>query len=279
MAQIALRPRERQREGSGCRTWIAVLLGEGQRGFLVRRHPRCERHPNDATTGHSHALSQADDRVERRPCRPGERPSVHRLGKVRSPPAAQETCAIGLPFHRTLGPSFQAHHVHGPHFFILGASGTPAAEKRPAFRPIFRFDEQLPECGMGNVGGRRGEHNLRIAGDLDLARAIAVVGDRQPTDLDVVLGGDRNLQLGGNAVVATTEGRLLGCEAHQVFVRLFSNGMVGGRPDRSAPNVAQVNELASRIARRIRAASRHRAAPAKTRAASGIGHDRNVVAV
>ena len=55
--------------------------------------------------------------------------------------------------------------------------------------------------------------------------------------------------------------------------------MVGGRPDRAAAHVAQVDELAAGIARRVAAASRDRPAAAEARAAAGVGDDRDVVAV
>ncbi len=75
------------------------------------------------------------------------------------------------------------------------------------------------------------------------------------------------------------ERRLVGAELDHVVVRLRCRRMIGGRPDRSAPHIAQVDELAARIARRVAPRLRHREAAAEAAAAAGVGHDRHVVAV
>ena len=153
------------------------------------------------------------------------------------------------------------------------------AEQRGALGQVLRLDEQLAEGRVGQVVGGRGEDDLGVARDLDLARTIAVVGHRQPAHLDVVLGRDRDVELGGDVVVAAVEGRLLREEGDQVVLRLLRRGLEGGRPDRAAAHVAQVEELAARIAGRILAVPRDRAAPTEAGAAAGVGHHRGVVAV
>ena len=80
-------------------------------------------------------------------------------------------------------------------------------------------------------------------------------------------------------VVAAAERRPFGAELDQVVVRLRGRRMIGGRPHRAAPDVAQVDELAARIARRVAARPRDREAAAEAAAAAGVGDDRDVVAV
>ena len=80
-------------------------------------------------------------------------------------------------------------------------------------------------------------------------------------------------------VVAAAERRLLGEERDQVLLGLAPDGLVGGRPHRAAAHVAQVEELAPGIARRVLAVARDRAAAAEARAPAGVGDDRRVAAV
>ena len=207
-----------------------------------------------------------------------ERPS-RAWGSSGRAPAAEEARAVRLPLERALRAALQAQDVHGPERRLVGRARPTTAQERRSLREVLRLDEQLSESGVGQVVRRRGEHDLGVARDLDLAGAVAVVRHRQPPHLDVVLGRDRDVEQRGDAVVAAAERRLLGEERHQVVLRLASHRVVGGRPHRPAAHVPQVDELASRIARRVLAVARHDPAPAEAGAAAGVRHDRGVAAV
>ena len=63
-------------------------------------------------------------------------------------------------------------------------------------------DKQLHEGGMRDVVGLRAEHQLGIRGDVDLARAAAVIGNRDAPDLGIVLGRDEHFQRRRQGAVA-----------------------------------------------------------------------------
>ena len=61
----------------------------------------------------------------------------------------------------------------------------------------------LPNAGCAKSSRRRREDDLGVAGDArSRASAVAVIGHRQPADLDVVLGRDGDLELRLDVVVA-----------------------------------------------------------------------------
>ncbi len=60
---------------------------------------------------------------------------------------------------------------------------------------VLGLEEQLPERRVRQVGGRRREREFDVAGDVDLARARALIGDREPAHLDVVLGRHGDVEL------------------------------------------------------------------------------------
>ena len=106
-----------------------------------------------------------------------------------------------------------------------------------------------------------------------------MVRHRQASHLDVVLGGDRDVEERRDAVAAAAERRLLGQERHQVALRLRPDRMVGRGPQGAAAHVPQVDELASRVARGVLAMSGDDLAPPEAGAAAGVRHDRGVGAV
>ena len=160
-----------------------------------------------------------------------------------------------------------------------GSRGAPMAEQRRAVGQVFRFEKQLAEGRMREIVGRGRQDDLRVAGDVDFADPRALIDHRHPADFDVVFGGHGDVELRGDLVVVAAERRPFGAELDHVVVRLRGGRMIGGRPHRPAPHIAQVDELAARIARRVAPRLRHREAAAEAAAAAGVGHDRHVVAV
>ena len=153
------------------------------------------------------------------------------------------------------------------------------AEQRRAVGQIFGFEKQLAERGMRQVVGRRREDDLGVAGDVDLANARTLIHHRQTPHFDVVFGGDGDVQLRGHLIVVPAERGLVGAEVHEVVVRLDTGWVIRGRPDRAGPRIAQVDELAARIARRVPTRFRDRQSAAKTAPAARVAHNGDVGAV
>ena len=279
MPQCALGLGVGQGEGPGCGAGIVVFLGQGYGRFAAGGHTRGERHPGHPSRRQPNALPQAEDGVEQDARRAGEGAAVEGLGIPRAAAPTQEDGPVALPFHGPLRPALQAHDVHGPDVGFVRGPGTPPGQESGALRQVFRLDEELAEGRVGQVVGRRGQDDLDVARDLDFAGAVADVGHGQPPHLDVVLGRDGDVELGPDVFVAALEGGLLRQEGGHVFLGLLVDRMISGRPDRSAPHVTQVDELAARIAGGVRAVAGHGPAPAEAGPAAGVRHDGDVVAV
>ena len=84
---------------------------------------------------------------------------------------------------------------------------------------------------------------------------VAAVGDRQPPDLDVVLGRHGDLELGLEVAVAAAEGDLVEVEGGVELVGLLADRLIGGRPDAARPRIAQVDEVRAGVGGRGRRAA------------------------
>src|SRR5947208_3419998 len=69
--------------------------------------------------------------------------------------------------------------VECPDRLLRGGARPAAGKKRGPLRNPLRLHEQVAEGRVGQIGGGGGDGHLRIAGDLDLARLVAGVGERQ----------------------------------------------------------------------------------------------------
>ena len=135
-----------------------------------------------------------------------ERGAVHRRRIGDRSAAADELGAVGLVRRRA------DRRCRGP---SSGASSTAAARRPSAGRRVHRIacrgadelglDEQVAERGVRRVGGRRRQHHLGEARQLDRARRPAAVGDADPAQLDVVLGRDADLDVRVDVAIAAAE--------------------------------------------------------------------------
>ncbi len=279
MVQPAAGVREGEREGPRGGGRIVVALREREGRLAARGHPGGEREPHHAPRREAHALAQAHDGVEQHAGGAGERAPVERLGVLRAAAPAEEVAAVALPLHRTLRPALLADDVHREELGVLRGARPAPTEQRVALGHVLRLDEELAEGGVGEVVGVRREHDLGVARDLELPRALAVVRHLQPAHLDVVLGRDGDVELRSDLVVGPLEGRLLHGEGDQV-VRGFPGGRVVRRgPDPTAADVAQVEELAPGVAGRVLAKAGDGAPAAEARAAARVGDHGGVAAV
>ena len=187
VTQRDLRVRVSERERACRRRRVVVFLREGQRGVARLRHPGGEGHPRESPGCEPDPLAQADARIEDGAGRPGQRAPVERRRVVRPPPAAEEARPVGFPFHLALHASLDGQHVERPRSRLVRRALPARAQERRALCPVLRLDEELSERGVREVVGERTENDLGIARHLDLPRPVALVRDREPAHLDVVL--------------------------------------------------------------------------------------------
>ena len=134
------------------------------------------------------------------------------IGLAGRSPAAEESRAIGFPLDGAAEPPVDAEHVERPRRRLVGAARPPAEQQAGALRVELGLDEQLAERRVGEIVLGTREHDLGVAGDLDLARPVAAVGDRQPAHLDVVFRRHGDLQLRLEVAVAAPERDLVEIE-------------------------------------------------------------------
>jgi len=122
--------------------------------------------------------------------------------------------------------------------FVVRAE-PPSREERADIGIELGLHEHLGESRMRGVGGVGREHQFRVRGQLDFARAISDVGDRYAADFGVVLGRDSDFERGGEgAVAADYLGAIFG-ELDIVTVGLDAAWLITRRPDFAAGDVAQ----------------------------------------
>ena len=201
------------------------LRASAERGGAIRRDAGGERHAHEGARRQPHALAQRGDRIEHRAGRAGQRAAVERERVGERAAAAEEPRAIGLPLD---GAAEAGHRRRARGTPTTGASSAARGRRlnsRPALCAIeLGLDEQLAERRVREVVLGTRQHDLGVAGDLDLARPVAAVGDRQPPHLDVVLGRDGDLELRLEVAVAPAERDLVEIEGRLVA------GPAPGRP-------------------------------------------------
>ena len=227
---VALRVREGQGEGrapprSGRGTSARAPAPSSRDAGDAGR----EGQPHEAARRQAHALAQADDRdrARRRSCRraAGRRGAWGSSGRGRGRGSARGRSPI--PPDPAARPSGSARGRPRPRPRRRRAGA--GEQSRAALSGRYSVStKSLPNAGWARSSAARAEDDLGVARDLDLARAVAVVRDRQAPHLDVVLGRDRDVEQRRDVVVAAAERRLLGEERHQVVLGLARPS--GGRP-------------------------------------------------
>ncbi len=279
MARGHLRLGESEGEDAGGDAVILVLLRAVARRRLVPGDTGREGDAGEPAGSEPQPGAQGEDRIEHRAGRPGERATVQGLRVAGPAPATEESHAVGFPLDLRLRRPLDGESVVTDHCRIVRRAQPAPRQQRGALGDPLGLDEELAEGRVGDVLGDRAQTELDVARQLDLARAIAVIGQRDPSHLGIVAGRDGDLEARRDLVVAALEGRLLGEELHQVAVGSLGRGLIGRRPDVSGVDIAQVDELAAGIAGAVRAPACHRAAAAEARAATAVGDDRDIAAV
>ena len=196
LAQHHLRMRPRELEYAVGETSVMVLLGQRQTHAAalthafhhIDGHGLIGRERDDAAARRDRVQHRAG-RVRQRPCR-AERPR-----RLQRTAAADEARAIGLVRDRThprFGRARHAHAVHShqvehPRRCLLGRARAARAQHGRRSIEDLGLHEQLAEGRVQFIRDGTREHDLGVAGHLDRAAHVAVVGDAQAPQLDVVL--------------------------------------------------------------------------------------------
>ena len=212
----------REGHGAGARRGAAIVvpLREHDRRLARVGGTRREGHAGEAAGLEADTLAQADHRVEHGAGRACQRAAVERDGRRHGAAAAEEPDAARLPLGLGRGVTVEAEDVECPGACLVNRSGTATADERRALGQVLGLHEELAERRMREVVGRAPEHDLGVARDVDLADAIAAIGQRQPPHLRVVSRRDHHLQHRLDAVVGPPEHRLVGREGHEAVFGL-----------------------------------------------------------
>ena len=120
--------------------------------------------------------------------------------------------------------------MRGPDFRFVGRSAPPRRQDRADVDEIFRFDEQLREGGMGDIGALRRENEFRIRRDFDPAGADARIGDGNAANFGVVFARDEHLQRRRQRAVAARQLGAVLVERDGIVVRLDAARLEARRP-------------------------------------------------
>ena len=249
---------------------LHLRLGPGEGGRALERHrvevfigeseqclPRWRGHGPEGETGigprsNPHPPAQAEDRVEHRTGRVGQRPAVADRGWCADGlTTTQETGAIGLELYLAGGFALYHHQMGGPDLGIGGGTAAAGGDQRAQTRLERGFHEQLAERRMSHVVRLSRQGKLGEGRYLDLDVHRAMIDDRDAAHLGVVLRGHRDVQRRADrAVGARDVGAILG-EHHFVCIRLHAGGLVAGRPYGAIAEVAEEDVGAPIVAGRI----------------------------
>ena len=278
MHQRDVRVRERHRQHARSGGAVAILAHQRQRRLAIVLDPGCEGHADERARRHAHALAQRSDRIEHRTRGARER-TVERERVLKRAATADEARTVRLPLDGAAETAIDAQDVIGPYLRLVGRSRTPAEEQPRAGRVVFRFDEQLPECRMGEVVLRPPQDDLGVAGNLDLPRPVAPVGDRQPSHLDVVFRRHRDLQLRLEIAVTPAIRHLVELQRRFVLVRLTAYRLIGRRPDEARSRIPEIDVLSADVRGAIFTLTGDREPSPRAEAAACVRQSRCVTAV
>ena len=250
---LRVRPCERRRAvvGGG----IVILVGEPEDVLVRRRDHRREGDLRRRARRDLHAHAQARDRVQHRAGEIGQRASFgHRDRRVHGPSAADEARAVGLELdarRRVAG-----DHVRTEELAVGGRTRSAREDQARNLRHELAADEEIGERRMREVGRGWRQRDLRIGRDLDLARPRADVAQRQAADLRVVFRGHDHFEHRLDVAVLADDADAVLVERDVVARGLDADRLIPGRPHAAVARVAQINEAAVVVARRVLAPAR-----------------------
>ena len=210
-----------------------------------------ERHPHPPSGWHRDAASDGEDRVKHRARGAVQRGACH--GCPRQVAAASdEPGTVGLVLKRCGFRALNHGDMGGPDLGLAGAAAAAGGDQDAKLGMVIGDDEHFGEGRVRKIGGLRGKHQLDIRGQVDLARAPAGVGQRDPPGLGVVFGRHHDLGGGRQAARPAGEGGLMFAEDGGVLFGHQPGRLHARRPPLAGLHIAQVDEGPKRIQRRVR---------------------------
>ncbi len=108
---------------------------------------------------------------------------------------------------------------------VPGAGAAGAEDRLPVFDDL-RLDKKIAERRVQRVRGGRRKDDLRVTRDLDLPACPAAVGDRDPAQLDIVLGRNSDLGMGIDVVVPAAKLGAAFREDRLILLRAFERRLI-----------------------------------------------------
>ena len=275
---LGLRPRESACPGEGVR--IAVLVQQVERLLSRRCRNGPVGHPDRRAGRHAHAAAQREHGIEDRADRVGQPPSaLHADRPADFVAAAKESRAIGLELERPCQLALDDGLVGDPDGGLRRRALASRCQQCAVARDEFRLHEQFREGGVGCVRRRRRERQFGARGHVQIVSAVPRIGDRQVADLGVILGRHDDFQPRGVVALAARNFRPVLGERHVVRLGFGPAGLMAGRPDLPAFDVAQEHVAAPVVARRVLAPARDAEIPPAAVAGAGCRHHHRIAPV
>ena len=142
--------------------------------------------------------------------------------------APDEARAIGFKLGAATDAAARRKHVHEIPARLV-AAGPARAENGVAIGKQRGLDEEVAEGRVREVPAFRRQHDLGVAGQLDLAHGGAAVDHRDAAQLDVVFRRHGDLRVDVDGAVAAPDDRAVGTEGDLVVVWLDQRRLIGRR--------------------------------------------------
>ena len=112
---------------------------------------------------------------------------------------------------------------------LLGRrTGAAAKDQCVRFRNVLALDEHFVERRMARVGGLRRQDDFAIARQRDSPDAIRMIGQRDATNLDIIVRCDGDLHRQTNAVIVAPKLCHVGIELHSLAFGRGGSRLIGG---------------------------------------------------
>ena len=115
-----------------------------------------------------------------------------------------------------------------PRRVLVPGAGAAGAEDRLPVVDDLRLNKKIAERRMQRVRGRRRKDDFSVTRDLDLSARPAAVGDRDPAQLDIILGRNGDLGMGIDVVVPAAKLGAAFREDRLIILRAFERRLICG---------------------------------------------------
>ena len=169
----------------------------------------------------------------------------------RRPAATEESRSVRLVCDLFSGRRAAHRRVNRPNRSLPGAARPPSCQQRSAWRIEFRLQKQLGERGVSLVGPAGIQAHLCVARHLEVVTALAVIDQRDHTQLGIGVGHDADGTASLHVAIASMELGAAGADVEVGWVARVDQRLRADRPGAVVAKVADVDELAPTIARGV----------------------------